>query len=185
MHSMGILPCVYKHTLERVACFAFVFTAAECDTVPLFFWSMLQFPSPCKYFSPLRQGCVSACTFLNQTPPLKRVRLEGQTMVFIPTCGLGKHLKTVLVRLIFRKTLSPSATNTKHFSWRWGGGWNPSPPWRTWKNSWRREDEKPPSAPHCWCSEVDAKVAPRISALRAAQSKGRSRRNNWSGFTGF
>lgn len=122
MHSMGILPCVYKHTLERVACFAFVFTAAECDTVPLFFWSMLQFPSPCKYFSPLRQGCVSACTFLNQTPPLKRVRLEGQTMVFIPTCGLGKHLKTVLVKLIFRKTLSPSATNTKHFSWRWGGG---------------------------------------------------------------
>lgn len=37
MHSMGILPCVYKHTLGSVACFAFVFTAAEYDTVPLFF----------------------------------------------------------------------------------------------------------------------------------------------------
>lgn len=83
----------------------------------------------------------------------KTVWLKVQMMVFfIPTCALRKQLKTTLVKLVLRKQVSLSVTNTsKHFSK--GGCLEILPSLCSVKKFLKHKGKKSSLSPHSWCSE--------------------------------
>lgn len=84
----------------------------------------------------------------------KTAWLKVQMMLFfIPTCALGKQLKTVLVKTDPQKrSFSISDEHCLNIFLKMDV-WKYSRPCVVWKNSWSRKGKKSSLSPHSWCSE--------------------------------